>query len=142
MSKVFLRWMAIFCLLVFLAGASVFLLPRGKTAQAEGARSPTPTMGKTQAVMGGATAQAAKAVWKPEARGLRLATATAVGRCVVKTGWEGGTVFVRKGPGMGWRVVGLAREGEALALTGKRYEGWVELAPPGSGWFYALRWCR
>lgn len=65
--------------------------------------------------------------------------------CLVETGSETGTVYIRRGPGMNWPVAGYAIQGERLELTGQSDPaGWAEIRQAGelAGWFYVSKWCK
>lgn len=64
--------------------------------------------------------------------------------CLVETGLPAGTVYIRRGPGMSFPVVGYATQGERLELTGNTDPaGWAEVRTAGGvmGWFYVPAWC-
>jgi hypothetical protein len=64
--------------------------------------------------------------------------------CTVRTGYNVGTVYVRSGPGMSYRVVDVAHEGDQLVTIGPVMKGWQSVTTPGGvdGWFYVERWCK
>jgi uncharacterized protein YgiM (DUF1202 family) len=64
--------------------------------------------------------------------------------CTVSTGFDVGTVYVRSGPGMSYRVVDVAHEGDQLVTIGPVMKGWQAVTTPQlvDGWFYVERWCK
>jgi hypothetical protein len=64
--------------------------------------------------------------------------------CEVDTGFDGGTVYVRSGAGMGFEVVDVVQDGEKLVLNGYVESNWGKITTPRLvvGWFYIPRWCK
>ena len=64
--------------------------------------------------------------------------------CAVSTGYPGGTVNIRSGPGMGYSVVGVASEGELLYIEEPPVDGWspVRAFDGRAGYFFVRDWCK
>jgi uncharacterized protein YgiM (DUF1202 family) len=65
--------------------------------------------------------------------------------CVVKTGYETGTINIRLGPGHNFAVVGTAREGDVLTFTAEEdVDGWAPILTEDglTGYFYIPSWCE
>ncbi len=65
--------------------------------------------------------------------------------CVVRTGFENGTINIRSGAGSTFPVVGTAREGDVISLIGPEDEnGWAPILTKDklSGYFYLRMWCQ
>ena len=71
-------------------------------------------------------------------------TATPEIMCTVRTGYKGGTVNIRSGPGMDYPVVGVAEEGELLYVMEPPVFGWspVRAFDGTGGFFYVSEWCK
>lgn len=104
-----------------------------------------PTSTPTKIIMSTQQARptAGKATQQPTATAT-AAPAPTPPRCIVSTGYTGGTVNVRSGPGMAYPVVDIVGEGETLPLFGQTVHGWqrVTTAKLVSGWFYVISWCE
>ena len=65
--------------------------------------------------------------------------------CVVRSGYETGTINIRSGPGHNFAVVGTAQEGDVLTYTGEENaEGWAPILTEDGvrGYFYIPSWCE
>ncbi len=65
--------------------------------------------------------------------------------CVVRTGFENGTINIRSGAGSTFPVIGTAREGDVISLIGPEDEnGWAQILTKDkvSGYFYLRMWCK
>lgn len=58
--------------------------------------------------------------------------------CRVATGWPGGYLNLRSGPGMSYQVLQVLQEGERVTATGRNMAGWLLVeTPAGNGWIYS-----
>ena len=65
--------------------------------------------------------------------------------CVVRTGFENGTINIRSGAGSTFPVIGTAREGDVISLIGPEdANGWAPILTQDglSGFFYLAKWCK
>lgn len=126
-----IHWLAPFLLVGSLAACK---MPAGGGA-ASPTSSPTPTRAEyTQPPQNTPT----------RAESTRAPSPTPPAWCLVETGGTAGTVYIRRGPGMSFPVVGYATQGERLELTGHTDPaGWAEVRTAGGvmGWFYVPAWC-
>lgn len=102
-----------------------------------------------------AQAEALPVVWEdgPMSRMVTVTPyATPYPTCTVSTGVDGGKVYIRGGPGMGYAVSGVVYEGDRLLIREER-GGWArvsgalsldaaEWAYSAEGWFYVAKWCQ
>lgn len=125
-----IQWLALFLLVGSLAACK---MPAGGGA-ASPTSSPTPTRAEyTQPPQ--TTPTRAESVPTPS---------PTPAFCLVETGQPAGTVYIRRGPGMSFPVVGYTIQGERLELTGHTDPaGWAEVRTAGGvmGWFYVPAWC-
>lgn len=120
------------CIVVLLLAACV--VPAGGVANAAPTSSPAPTWPEPTRTKAPASTPTATSRTTP----------TPAAWCLVETGNPAGTVYIRRGPGMSYPVVGYATQGERLELTGETNPaGWAEIRQAGLlvGWFY-LKWCK
>jgi uncharacterized protein YgiM (DUF1202 family) len=65
--------------------------------------------------------------------------------CVVRTGFENGTINIRSGAGSTFPVIGTAHEGDVISLIGPEDEnGWAPILTKDklNGYFYLRMWCK
>lgn len=127
-----IQWLALFLLVGSLAACK---MQAGSVAPSP-TSSPTPTRAEYTKTPTNTPARA---------ESTHTPSPTPLAWCLVETGSTAGMVYIRRGPGMSFPVIGYATQGERLELTGKADPaGWAEIKQAGRlvGWFYVLTWCK